>query len=225
MDKRIMEIRRSRYDLLAMKYKGRGLLARGSRRLSNQESPSGDLGGVPLGRLKDVLEVGLTGEPEAGQTAARPRKRRWARDQTEFLAGHEVRTAATEDSSVRDGDGGPAPTTSEQARGTADIICPDAGVGEGEGAASDSDDEEYTAPLDELLASNDSDDSMDDGGSKVEKDSNGKRAGDDEGGDDIVPPTVGMGRQETRPLGDDSGEEAITTELQASFVAKEVWES
>ena len=40
------------------------------------EGPSGDLGGVPLGRLKDVLEVGLTGEPEAGQTAARPRKRR-----------------------------------------------------------------------------------------------------------------------------------------------------
>ena len=58
---------------------------------------------------------------------------------------------------------------------------------EGEGAASDSDDEEYTAPLDELLAFDDSDDLMDDGGSEGEKGSNGKRAGDDEGGDDIVP--------------------------------------
>ncbi|KAJ8627621.1 hypothetical protein MRB53_020928 [Persea americana] len=153
------------------------------------EGPSGDFGGVPSGRLEDVPEVGLTGEPEAEQTAARPEKRRWALDQTEFLAGHEVRTAAIGDSSVRDGDGGPAPTTSKQARGTADIICPDVGVDEGEGAASDSDDEEYTAPLDELLASDDSDDPMDDGGSEGEKGSNGKRVGDDEGGDDIVPPT------------------------------------
>ncbi|KAJ8627517.1 hypothetical protein MRB53_020824 [Persea americana] len=116
------------------------------------EGPLGDLGGVPSG---------------------------WARDQTELLAGHEVRTIATGDSSARDGDGGPAPTTSEQARGTTDIICPDAGVGEGEGAASDSNDEEYTAPLDELLASDDSDDPMDDGGNEGEKGSNGKRAGDD----------------------------------------------
>ncbi|KAJ8627519.1 hypothetical protein MRB53_020826 [Persea americana] len=137
------------------------------------EDPSGDLGGVPSGRLENVPKVGLTGEPEAGQTAARPEKR------------------PTGDSSVRDGDGGPAPTTSEQARGTADIICPDAGVGDGEGAVSDSDDEEYTAPLDELLVSDDSDDPMDDRGSESEKGSNGKRAGNDEGGDDIVPPTGG----------------------------------
>ncbi|KAJ8632862.1 hypothetical protein MRB53_026198 [Persea americana] len=40
------------------------------------EGPSGDLGGVPSGRLEDVPELGHTGEPEAGQTAARPRKRR-----------------------------------------------------------------------------------------------------------------------------------------------------
>ncbi|KAJ8635693.1 hypothetical protein MRB53_009960 [Persea americana] len=110
------------------------------------EGPSGDLGGVPSG---------------------------WARDQTEFLAGHEVRTAATGDSSVRDGDGGPASTTSEQARaGMADIIRPDAGVDED--AASDSDDEEYTAPLDELLASYDSEDPLDDGGSEDEGGGNGK---------------------------------------------------
>ncbi|KAJ8635807.1 hypothetical protein MRB53_010074 [Persea americana] len=147
---------------------------RASTPIESGESPSRDLGGVPSGRLEGAPEVGLAGELE-----------------TEFLAGHEVRTAATEDSSVRDGDGGPTPTTSEQARGTAGIICLDAGVDEGEGAASDSDDEEYTVPLDELLASDDSDDLMDDGGSEGEKDGNGKRAGDDEGGDDIIPPTGG----------------------------------
>ncbi|KAJ8630087.1 hypothetical protein MRB53_023410 [Persea americana] len=124
---------------------------RAPKPVESGEGPSGDLGGVPSGRLEDVPEVGLTGEPEAGQTAARPKKR------------------PTGDSSARDGHGGPAPTTSEQARGTTDIICPDARVGEGEGAASDSDDEEYTAPLDELLASDDSDDPMDDGGSEGEK--------------------------------------------------------
>ncbi|KAJ8639648.1 hypothetical protein MRB53_016342 [Persea americana] len=81
------------------------------------EGPSGDLGGVPSCRLEEVPEVGLTGEPKVGKTAARPRKRR-----------------------------------------------------EGEGAVSDSDDEEYTAPLDELLASDDSDDPMDDGGSEGHND-------------------------------------------------------
>ncbi|KAJ8635694.1 hypothetical protein MRB53_009961 [Persea americana] len=153
------------------------------------EGPSGDLGGVPSGRLEGVPEVGLAGEPKAEQTAARPGKRhkkqRTKEDphladeikagKTEFLAGHEVRTEAIEDSSVRDGDGGPTLTTSEQARaGTADIIRPDAGVDEG--AASDSDDEEYTTPLDELLASDDSDDPLDDEGSKDEGGGNGKRA-------------------------------------------------
>ncbi|KAJ8621663.1 hypothetical protein MRB53_030192 [Persea americana] len=105
-----------------------------------------------------------------------------------------VPSAATGDSSVRDGDGGPAPTTSKQARGTADIICLD------EGAASDSDDE-YTTPLDELLASDDSDDPMDYEGSEGEKGSNGKRAGDDEGGDDIVPPTGKKGTRSDVALG------------------------
>ncbi|KAJ8618025.1 hypothetical protein MRB53_014211 [Persea americana] len=193
---------------------------RASTLVESGERPSRDLGGVPSGRLKGVPEVGLAGEPEAGQTSAqlgkRRKKQRTKEDlhlvdeikagKTEFLAGHEVRTAATGDSLVRDGDGGPAPTTSEQARGTANIICPDAGVDEGEGAASDSDDEEYTAPLDELLASDDSDDPMDDGGSEGEKGSNGKRAGDDEGDDDITASQVGTGRQKTCPLGDDPGE-------------------
>ncbi|KAJ8627575.1 hypothetical protein MRB53_020882 [Persea americana] len=39
------------------------------------EGPSGDLGGVPSGRLEDVPEFGLAGEPEAEQIAARPGKR------------------------------------------------------------------------------------------------------------------------------------------------------
>ncbi|RWR98076.1 serine/threonine-protein phosphatase 7 long form [Cinnamomum micranthum f. kanehirae] len=114
----------------------------------------------------------------------------WTRDQTEFLAGHEAQVAAVGDSSARDGDSGTAPTTSEWVRtDAADAIRPDVGIDENEGATSDSDDEDYIAPLDELLASDDSDDPMDVGGSEDEGDGHEARAGDDEGGDDVVPLT------------------------------------
>ncbi|KAJ8635979.1 hypothetical protein MRB53_010246 [Persea americana] len=148
---------------------GRGLLARGPRRLSNEERVHREI-------LEVSPQVGSRMSPKLGSLGS-PRRGRQRPDPergTKFLAGHEVRTTATGDSSVRDGDGGPAPTTSEQARGTADIICLDAGGEEGEGAASNSKYEEYTAPLDELLASDDSDDPMDNGGNEGEKGSKGK---------------------------------------------------
>ena len=43
---------------------------RAPKPVESGEGPSGDLGGVPSGRLEDVREVGLTGELEEGQTAA-----------------------------------------------------------------------------------------------------------------------------------------------------------
>ncbi|RWR98086.1 serine/threonine-protein phosphatase 7 long form [Cinnamomum micranthum f. kanehirae] len=114
----------------------------------------------------------------------------WTRDQIEFLAGHEAQMAAVEDSSVRDEDSGPASTTSERERtDTVDAIRPDVGMDDNEGVTSDSDDEEYIAPLDELLASDDSVDPMDVGGSEDEGDGHEARVGDDEGGDDVVPLT------------------------------------
>ena len=114
--------------------------------------------------------------------------------------------AAAQDSSARDGDCGSVPTVSEHARtDEADIICPDVGTHDGESSAtrslgdeevSDSDDEEYVMPQDELLTSDDSDDddSGDEGAKsrratrrvvEVERDNDGERAGDD----DVVPPT------------------------------------
>lgn len=110
--------------------------------------------------------------------------------------------AAAGDSLGRDGDVGSAPTMGEHARvDGVDIIHSAVGVHDGEGAAtcglgnegdggvSDPDDEEYTAPLDELLASDDSDDPMDDVGSEDERGGDGVRAEDDEGGDDVATPT------------------------------------
>ncbi|KAJ8630279.1 hypothetical protein MRB53_023602 [Persea americana] len=149
---------------------GRGLLATGPRRLSNQERVHKEILEVsPQVGSRMFPKLGLLGSLRRGKPQPDPERGVKSSELKKIpILPRDKSEQATGDSSVRDGDGGPAPTTSEQARGTADIICPDAGVDEGEGAASDSDDEEYTAPLDEVLASDDSDDPMDDGGSEGE---------------------------------------------------------